>query len=224
MNTQINVIKADAVDTETAKQVLKAYDWAFKVWPGDKRCGRKPTADELITYHRLSARHGKQCLAGAMALRPDGVTGAEIVMACGAQQLNKMRGFVTDGLVKQVTMGKRNNSVIYKLVLTPKGEKRVAATIKRELELVAAGEVAVVEAAKPAGAVKAKKAAKPADGKKRTSKPRKAADVPVDQSTGEPEAAVNDSRLPDVSPLDAPEASWADQPVPATGDVSGNQA
>lgn len=186
-NVQINIVKADALDADTAKQVLKAYDWAFKVWPGEKRCGRKPTADELVTYHRLSARHGKQCLAGAMALRPDGVTGAEIVMACGAQQLNKMRGFVTDGLVKQVTMGKRNNSVIYKLVLTPKGDKRVATTIKHELELAAAGELPAEAPAKPASASKAKKATAVAKKAKGTSKPRKGTDV----QTGEPEATAN---------------------------------
>lgn len=213
-NVQINTVKADALDADTAKQVLKAYDWAFKVWPGEKRCGRKPTADELVTYHRLSARHGKQCLAGAMALRPDGVTGAEIVMACGAQQLNKMRGFVTDGLVKQVTMGKRNNSVIYKLVLTPKGDKRVATTIKHELELAAAGELPAEAVAKPASASKAKKATAVAKKAKGTGKARKGSEAsPVDVQTGEPEQAANDmpTGLPSASPVDGPTVEWPNE-------------
>jgi hypothetical protein len=147
-------------------------------WPGDY-VGAKPTADHLLTYHRLGARHGKQCLAGAMALREQGVTGSEITIACTAPQLNKMRGFITDGLVKRVTLGKRNNGEIYKLVLTPKGEKRVATAITREQALEAAGQVT--------DDVTSKKATKGAAAKKPASKPRKAAKPAViEPSHGEP--------------------------------------
>jgi hypothetical protein len=137
--------------------ILKAYDDQFKVWQTAgmaKTLGPRPTAEHLTTYHRLGARHGKQCFAGAMALREQGVTGSEIVIACGAPQLNKMRGFIADALVKRVPLGKRNGNEIYKLVLTPKGEKRIAT------------QAAIEKAADEAGAVtgegKAKKATTPA--------------------------------------------------------------
>jgi hypothetical protein len=154
-------------------QITKAYDDQFKKWqaPGmSKLLGPKPTAEQLLTYHRLGARHGKQCFAGAMALREHGVTGTEITIACGAPQLNKMRGFIVDALVKRVAVGKRDGSEIYKLVLTPKGEKRIATAVAREQAAEAAG--AVTEP------VKAKKATKVAKKAKATSKPRKPRAVP----------------------------------------------
>lgn len=155
--------------------ILKAYDDQFKVWQAagnSKLLGPRPTAENLVTYHRLGARHGKQCFAGAMALREAGVTGSEIVIACGAPQLNKMRGFIADALVKRVPLGKRNGNEIYKLVLTPKGEKRIATAVAREQAAVEAG--AVTEAVKPAKAGKvASKAAKP------TSKARKPVKGPL---------------------------------------------
>lgn len=137
--------------------VLKAYadQLALGIWNA-KQAGPKPTAEMITTYHRLGARHGLQCLAGAMALRPDGVTGSEIVMACGNPQLNKMRGFVADALVKQVNMPKRNGHQVYKLELTAKGKARIERTAKLEAEKLAAGEV------------------KPADKPAKVSKPRKA--------------------------------------------------
>jgi hypothetical protein len=159
-------------------QITKAYDDQFKKWqaPGmSKLLGPKPTAEQLLTYHRLGARHGKQCFAGAMALREHGVTGTEITIACGAPQLNKMRGFIVDALVKRVAVGKRDGSEIYKLTLTPKGEKRIATAIAREQAAEAAG--AVTEP------VKAKKATKVAKKAKATSKPRKPATAKPDMMT-----------------------------------------
>ena len=119
-----------------ANETLNAYAEQFKVWPG-KFVGNKPTAEQLETYHKLGARHGLQCLAGAMALRDNGVTGAEIVMACGNPQLNKMRGFITDALVKRVPMPKRNGHEVYKLVVTPKGLQRIKATEAKAAKLEA---------------------------------------------------------------------------------------
>jgi hypothetical protein len=159
-------------------QITKAYDDQFKKWqaPGmSKLLGPKPTAEQLLTYHRLGARHGKQCFAGAMALREHGVTGTEITIACGAPQLNKMRGFIVDALVKRVAVGKRDGSEIYKLVLTPKGEKRIATAVAREQAAEAAGAVS-----EP---VKAKKATKVAKKAKATSKPRKPATAKPDVMT-----------------------------------------
>ena len=147
-----------------SNSTLNAYAEQFKVWPS-KFVGAKPTADQLETYNKLGARHGLQCLAGAMALRENGVTGAEIVMACGNPQLNKMRGFITDALVKRVPMPKRNGHEVYKLVVTPKGLTRIKASEAKAAKLEAEGNKAVAD--KPAkaagnakGTPKVKRAAK----------------------------------------------------------------
>ena len=131
-----------------------ASDWyatTFKQWP--KQVGAKPTADQLDTIHKLGARPGKQALANALMLRDGGVTGAQIVMACGAPQLNKMRDFVSKGLAKRVPISNdAAGHTVYKLALTPRGTAKVAKA------------VAPVEGdAKPAKASKRKaKADKPA--------------------------------------------------------------
>jgi|SRR5580765_5514063 len=90
------------------------------------KIGPKPTASQLDTIHKLGARPGKQAMANAMALRDCGVTGSEIVIACGAPQLNKMRGFITDGLLKREAVPPRNGHTVYKLTLTDKGKKRIS--------------------------------------------------------------------------------------------------
>ena len=106
-----------------------ASDWyatTFKQWP--KQVGAKPTADQLDTIHKLGARPGKQALANALMLRDGGVTGAQIVMACGAPQLNKMRDFVAKGLAKRVPISNdAAGHTVYKLALTPRGTAKVAA-------------------------------------------------------------------------------------------------
>ena len=132
-----------------------ASDWyatTFKQWP--KQVGPKPTAEQLDTIHKLGARPGKQALANALMLRDGGVTGAQIVMACGAPQLNKMRDFVSKGLAKRVPISNdAAGHTVYKLTLTPRGTAKVAKA------------VAPVEGdAKPAKASKHKaKADKPVD-------------------------------------------------------------
>ena len=186
--------------------ILKAYADQLGVWQAAgmaKALGPKPTAEQIMTYARLGARHGKQCFAGAMALRELGVTGSEIVIACGAPQLNKMRGFIADALVKRVPLGKRNGNDIYKLVLTPKGEKRIANTLAREQAAEAAGVAA--DAVKPVKArVVAGKAAKPtskaAKPDKRATADKLPANVMTDASatvTIEPMTAADERRLPD---------------------------
>lgn len=108
-----------------SKQITGWYENVFKAWQV-KTVGPKPTAAQLDTVHRLGARPGKQALASAMALRDCGVTGAQIVMACGAPQLNKMRGFITDGLLKREAVPPTAvGHTVYKLTLTPKGATRI---------------------------------------------------------------------------------------------------
>ena len=169
-----------------SNSTLNAYAEQFKVWPS-KFVGAKPTAEQLETYNKLGARHGLQCLAGAMALRENGVTGAEIVMACGNPQLNKMRGFITDALVKRVPMPKRNGHEVYKLVVTPKGLTRIKASEAKAAKLEAEGNKAekpVAKAvAKAKGAPKVKRAAKGAAVETVTSAAPDAVTVPVEPVT-----------------------------------------
>lgn len=152
-----------------ANDALKAHAEFFKNWPV-KFAGPKPTGDELLTYHLLGARFGKQCLAGAMSLRAEGVTNSEIQVACGNPQLNKMRGFVDDALLKRdMSHGKRNGRDIYKHVVTPKGLLRSKQSEARLAKLEAAGQTdsdKPVKAkgkrvVKAKGAPKAKRAPKP---------------------------------------------------------------
>lgn len=139
--------------------VTTHYAETFKSWAGNL-LGPKPTAEMLLNIHRLGARPGKQALACAMALREKGVTAGQIVIACGAPQLNKMRGFITDALLKRLAAPKTTEGhTVYKLELTAKGKQRVERTAKAEQKATEAGE-AVTDTAKPAKA-------------KRTSKPRK---------------------------------------------------
>lgn len=114
-----------------SKDIIGHYTDFFKNWDL-KRFGPKPTAKDLDIIHRLGARPGKQALANAMALRPNGVTGSEIVMVCGAPQLNKMRGFVTDGLLKREAFPPRDNHTVYKMTVTAKGQTRVKGTASKE--------------------------------------------------------------------------------------------
>ena len=199
--------------TNTSKAVvLNAYAEfglganPVKAWATD-HAGPKPTAEMLLNYHGLGARHGKQCLAGAMMLRPHGATGSEIVVACGAPQLNKMRGLCADALVRRdMTAGQRNGQTVYKLTVTQKGEKRIANFVSRE--------AALVEAGKADGASKATKATPVAKAaKKPTSKPRKptgdklpanvmtdgAATVTVPANVTKPDKVTDHPLLPPVA-------------------------
>lgn len=101
------------------------YSNVFKSWQV-KQLGPKPTVDQLAAIHKLNARPGKQALACAMALRECGVTGAQIVIACGAPQLNKMRGFITDALLKRLPASPSpEGHTVYRLEVTPKGKQRI---------------------------------------------------------------------------------------------------
>lgn len=160
------------------------YTTTFKAWQA-KQVGSKPTADQLASIHNLGARPGKQAMACAMALRPEGVTAAQIVQVCGAPQLNKMRGFITDGLLKRVPQAPNAlGHSVYKLELTAKGTKRVELNVKRLADEAAKGE-AEGEAEAPK---KAK--AKPATKAKGTRKAKAKGDQPVaEQAPSEPAAA-----------------------------------
>lgn len=161
------------------------YASNFKNWSTSK-LGPKPTAEQLDAVHNLGARPGKQALAIAMGLREVGVTGSQIVMATGAPQLNKMRGFITDAFLKRLPApAGENGHTVYKLAVTPKGTQRIERTLKA--------------AAKQAEAEKADGEAKPAKAKKAASKPRKVKAAPVDVTTGEPEAASNDAPQVDAT-------------------------
>jgi len=136
-------------------------DWygnVFKAWQG-KVLGAKPTAEMLQSIHGLGARPGKQALACAMALRSEGVTAGQIVIACGAPQLNKMRGFITDALLKrQAVAPSSEGHTVYKLELTAKGKQRIERTEKAAAAKAAEG--AAEAPAKAKGKAKAKKAVK----------------------------------------------------------------
>jgi hypothetical protein len=169
-------------------KIYEAYGDQLAKWaaPGmAKLLGPKPTPDQLMTIHRLGARHGKQCFANAMALREHGVTGAEIMMACDNQQLNKMRGFVTDRLLDRHAVGKRNGGEIYKVTVTPKGQKRIDLAVKLEQ--------AAVEAGKAAEPVKPVKAAPVKVKAKRASVARKPKAKPDVMITATASATVDDS-------------------------------
>lgn len=155
------------------------YSNVFKGWQA-KQLGAKPTAELLATVHNLGARPGKQALAIAMGLRDTGVTGSQIVIACGAPQLNKMRGFITDSLLKREAAPPVNGHTCYKLVLTKKGEARVERTVKQTADKAAAGD-GTVTADKPKG----KKAVKAATKRKAAVKPAQAVETVVEPVTAE---------------------------------------
>ena len=116
------------------------YGTYFKAWQV-KLLGPKPTEAQLATIHGLGARPGKQALANAMALRDCGVTGSQIVIACGAPQLNKMRGFITDGLLKREAVPAAGTHTVYKLTLTAKGATRVKAADAKVANVAAPAKV-----------------------------------------------------------------------------------
>lgn len=143
------------------------YGNVFKSWQA-KVLGPKPTADMLAKVHNLGCRPGKQALAIAMGLRDCGVTGSQIVIACGAPQLNKMRGFITDAMLKREPVApSAEGHTVYKLAVTKKGDSRIERTAKAAADKTAAGN----DGAKPAKPAKNKKAVH-ANGKPRNTKKR----------------------------------------------------
>ncbi len=137
------------------------YGNVFKAWQS-KQLGPKPTAEMLATIHNLGARPGKQALAIAMSLRDCGVTNSQIVIACGAPQLNKMRGLITDAYLKREAVPPSpEGHTVYKLTLTGKGKQRVERSVKAADKAAEAGNA--VDGDKPAKVKKAiGKARKPA--------------------------------------------------------------
>lgn len=105
------------------------YSPMLKNW-STKQLGSKPT-DELLNVAHAFGRPGKQSLALALAMRPEGVSGSQIVMVCGAPQNNHRRGLIAGGLFKRepIPANEQGHSV-YKIKLTAKGE----AAIKRAEE------------------------------------------------------------------------------------------
>ena len=164
------------------------YAPIFKTWQ-TKFLGPKPTAEQLDAIHGLKARPGKQALAIAMGLRDCGVTNSQIVIACGAPQLNKMRGFISDALLKRLPAAKSpEGHEVYKLEVTPKGLKRIEATKAQAAKLEAEGKNVPARApAKAKGKAKAKKAAKAKPVETPVSEPAKVNVVPQ----GEP--LINDN-------------------------------
>lgn len=150
-----------------SNEVANWYGVVFKSWQV-KQLGPKPTDAMLASIHGLGARPGKQALASAMGLRDCGVTAGQIVIACGAPQLNKMRGFITDALLKRLPVSpSAEGHTVYKLELTAKGKQRVERTEKAAATKAADGEAKPEKAAgkgtsKAKGAAKTKAKAKPA--------------------------------------------------------------
>ncbi len=140
------------------------YGPLFKNWQL-KLLGPKPSADQLASVHGLGCRPGKQALAIAMSTRDCGVTGSQIVMACGAPQLNKMRGLIADALLREMPAPLADNGhKVYRNEVTPKGKQRIERVAKAEAAKVAAGAaeadtLARREKSKPDSTVKAKKPA-----------------------------------------------------------------
>jgi len=174
------------------------YAGSFKNW-STKALGSKPTADQLEAIHLLGLRPGKQALANAMALRPEGVTNAQIIQACGNPQLNRMRGLIADKLVKRepVPMTGAGHTV-YKLVLTPKGEQRISKARERiaAAEAEGAGEAPAKPVKRAAGKPKAKGAPKAPKAEKRTSEPA----VTIEQ-LADNERRERETHLPEVTPI-----------------------
>lgn len=161
------------------------YATVFKSWQV-KQLGPKPTADMLASIHNLGARPGKQALASAMALRDCGVTAGQIVIACGAPQLNKMRGFITDALLKRLPVPPSSEGhTVYRLELTAKGKQRVERTAKAAADKAAQGETGD----KPAKPAKAKrKAAGKAKGAAKVTEPvnTAAVETPASEPASQP--------------------------------------
>ena len=112
--------------TATNSKPSNAYTTLFKGWR-DNVLGPKPSDAELAAIHALGARPGKQALANAMYLRQGGATNGQVVIACGAPQLNKMRELVTRKLVKRDMNAGANEAghTVYKIALTAAGEAKV---------------------------------------------------------------------------------------------------
>lgn len=127
--------------------------------------GKAPTQKLLDTAQALGLRPGKQALAVAMGLRPEGVTRLQIIAACGAPQMNRMTGLEKSGYLKRdmnrPPTNDGRNHYVYAYTVTPKGQAFIDNLAKVAADK-AAPKPAKPKAAKPAAKpVKVKGAAKP---------------------------------------------------------------
>lgn len=151
------------------------YTTVFAQW--SKALGAKPTSDELAVIHAF-ARPGKQALAGAMMLRAEGCTSAQMKGASelfdGKNTPHRNKWVGSDG--GQVMLGNFTREPVpgrYKITLAARGKKRVD-------ELAKASTTATAQAAAKAPAKapsKAKGAAKPRKARVAKAKPVEAAPV-----------------------------------------------
>lgn len=151
------------------------YSTVLKGWQS-KLLGPKVTAAELAAAHALGCRPGKQALAMAMYLRPQGASDGQVKAACIIQwgssgsHHNKRRDIVAAKFVRDVpTVNDAQGHKVYAIALTDKGNKVVA------------------DKAAAAAAAAAEKAAKPR--KPRAAKPTPAAVV----ATNEPQTATSEA-------------------------------
>ena len=108
-----------------ANSTLAHYTAFFSNWQANV-LGSKPSAELLEKCHGLGLRPGKQALACAMSLRSEGVTGSQIVIACGAPQLNRMRGLIAEGIFKRHAAASNGQGhTVYMNTVTPKGESEI---------------------------------------------------------------------------------------------------
>lgn len=125
----------------------------FKGWP--KQAGNKP-GDDLLGIAHTFGRAGKQSMALAMALRPEGVSAPQVTLACGAPQNNHRIKLCGQGYFKVVEAPKTEQGhTVYRVELTAKGKAKV--------ERVKAASAAALTAspAKPKRERKAKVTAEP---------------------------------------------------------------
>jgi len=133
--------------------IREFYKPMFRSWQA-KHLGPQPT-DEMLERAHAFGRPGKQSLALAMTMRPEGATAGQIVQACGAPQNNHRRHVVEKGWFKrEPASASAEGHTVYKVTLSKKGEAKLATvTAKAAADADKAGE-APVKATK--GKVKAK--------------------------------------------------------------------
>lgn len=141
------------------------YTNQFANW--SKALGPKPTSDELAVIHAF-ARPGKQALAGAMMLRADGCTSAQMKGASelfnGKNTPHRNKWVGSDG--GQVMLGNFTREPVpgkYKITLAARGKKRVDELAKAATTAPAqvAAKAPAKAPSKPKGAPKVAKARAP---------------------------------------------------------------
>ena len=171
--------------------VYAAHNWyvaSFKRW-ADKLCGPKPTEAELNLAH-VVGKPGKQSLALAMALRPSGMSGTQMMYACGGKpQNNHRRDLITAGFFKRIPASGPEGETVYKIELTAKGQKRVEMAAKKAADLETAGKVEPGKTGKAKPKAKGK-ASKPAKG---PSKPASAPKAPKAPKVPQPQTLTSDA-------------------------------